>query len=288
MKDIMMTIWRAATNLYTRTECENDNLVEAPFPEELVRQWYYETGFDSTQSFRMWLDYKADAYYTDSLLTFAKSKGYKLIRNFQLGDRTYTLEDLWKVYNNNIAMNDEGFTDYPFDWYCTLLDLGMKELDLTYSWTDEKEKPLTLEEMKEALRNHFKDNPDHLITRISEVVFDITDYAYCHPKFKENVPDNDSREEFQNILEWAWEFEYDLVSHDRQNEIFYDYLSSVEDFAEKKLKDYFSRTYTVVYQMTGRVEVKASSAAEARMMSGGMEIEWDDYGGEIVNVIEED
>lgn len=147
---------------------------------------------------------------------------------------------------------------------------------------------MTLEDKKTVLRAYYKNNPDNLITRISEIVFDITDYAHCSDKYKELIPENDSRDEFQNFLTWAWEFEYDLVVNDKENELYGDYLSMVEDFTEKKLKEYFSRTYTVVYQMTGRVRVKASSAAEARMLSGGMEIEWDDYGREIVNVIEED
>lgn len=46
--------------------------------------------------------------------------------------------------------------------------------------------------------------------------------------------------------------------------------------------------YTVSFAMTGRVEVEAASEAEAKMLASGMEITWDDYGGEIIGVVKEE
>lgn len=148
MNDIIMTIYASATGLYTNEECDNENLIDAPFPYELVKNWFYENeddlrevGIQSDDPFETWLRDYSTADCTDSLLNYAYSKGYKLIRSFDMNGRVYTRENLEKIFKNNVDRGGTSFGEDDgvfMDWFLSLFDFGMKDRGLTYEYTPKK------------------------------------------------------------------------------------------------------------------------------------------------------
>ena len=88
---------------------------------------------------------------------------------------------------------------------------------------------LTLAEKKEWLTTKHKADPDTLATAISEITFDITtNLTYFFKKY-----DVDSRQIWEEVLNWAWEFQYDWENDPVQE----DYLSWIDNFAYFKIRD---------------------------------------------------
>lgn len=89
---------------------------------------------------------------------------------------------------------------------------------------------MTIAEKKGTLCKRYADRPWHLTKRISEIVFDITTCLDV-PKLCEGL-DLNSRDLFEDIMNWAWEFEYWWTFE--QDEDYEDYLTEVDTFAYKK------------------------------------------------------
>ena len=105
---------------------------------------------------------------------------------------------------------------------------------------------MNLEEKKAKLLEEYKDNTENLIVSIGEIVFDITDYLHC--EVHEQVIDRDSRELFQTIMNWAWEFQYNWVfgepikkayNWEVLDEDYRDYLLEIDYFSMEKIKEEF-------------------------------------------------
>lgn len=74
LKTIPVCVFRDTTPLYTKEECNCDNLCSLQFPEHIVREWYGES-----IGFKDWLEgYTADE--TVGLYDFAKQYGFKAER----------------------------------------------------------------------------------------------------------------------------------------------------------------------------------------------------------------
>lgn len=88
---------------------------------------------------------------------------------------------------------------------------------------------LTLAEKKKWLTEKYKADPGTLATAISEITFDITtNLTYFFQKY-----DVDSRQIWAEVLNWAWEFQYDWENDPVQE----DYLSWIDNFAYFKIRD---------------------------------------------------
>lgn len=92
---------------------------------------------------------------------------------------------------------------------------------------------LTLAEKKEWLTEKHKADPDTLATAISEITFDLT--TNLNNFFRKY--DVDSRQIWQELLDWAWEFQYDWENDPVQE----DYLAWIDNFAYFKIRDLENR-----------------------------------------------
>ena len=90
----------------------------------------------------------------------------------------------------------------------------------------------TLEQKKATLYTPFKNDPDVLTSRLSEVVFDLTELIQYTP-YRDRM--EDSRAVWQDVLAWAWEFEYEWTYNIDQDNT--PYGLEVQDFLDKKLKE---------------------------------------------------
>lgn len=106
------------------------------------------------------------------------------------------------------------------------------------------------------------DNNEIKKFRFGEVVFDIT--SQCYTKLMEYWED-DSRQVWAVISEWAEEFEnwWNTLSEDEQDRR--DYMLSVEEFAEKKLREQTLKEYHVNLEkvLSRWFTVKAENEDEA-------------------------
>ena len=89
---------------------------------------------------------------------------------------------------------------------------------------------MTITEKKGILCKHYADRPWCLTKRIGEIIFDITTCLDV-PSICSGL-DLDSRGLFENIMDWAWEFEYWWTFE--QDKDYADYLTEVDTFAYKK------------------------------------------------------
>ena len=91
---IWITVYCDDTGLFTEEECELENLCEAPFPEDIVREWYMEnkmffdedtaewTGIPISQcDYKLWLNNAYTAESVIGLCAFAAERGYTLTRD---------------------------------------------------------------------------------------------------------------------------------------------------------------------------------------------------------------
>jgi len=111
------------------------------------------------------------------------------------------------------------------------------EEDYNKWFTDEEEpeaEPQTLKEKKAKTLNLYKDNPERLVYSMTEIMFDIMTNK---PKDL-FMHDADSREIWLELADWAWEFQYYWDSIGGSDNLDNDYLFDIDDFAEKKFKEY--------------------------------------------------
>lgn len=71
MKEVWMEIYKDTTGLFTKEECDDNNLIEMKFPEEIVRAYFKENKDEDIWTFEGWLaEYTADE--TTGLFYFAQ------------------------------------------------------------------------------------------------------------------------------------------------------------------------------------------------------------------------
>lgn len=200
MKTYKLATYNRTSNLYrwwANCPNESDDSEYLPFPEEIVQRWFAEEGvvgryyhlIEQRNPCEYWANHLYMISEIDDLYHYAKDHGCTWTRYFSIGGKKYTLDNLTKIFNDEICLGDpygQNDDNTPFwDWISSLQTL--------------------------------------------------------------------------NVIE--------------------------DDYVEVDIK---KNRYTVSFTMTGRVEVEATSEAEAKMLASGMEITWDDYGGEITGVVKEE
>lgn len=106
---------------------------------------------------------------------------------------------------------------------------------------------MTINEMQKELMQTY--NREDLMSLITEVVFDITEFIQ-NTRYRNEQ--EDSRDVRREVVNWAWEFEYLYTYVYNENDD--DYLLRLEGFVEKKLKKYEAPAQTYKVYFTDRRE----------------------------------
>ena len=293
MKTYRLATYNRTSNLsqwYAFHPNDSDGSEYLPYPEEIVRAWFKENSKSLLSPTSLYeddpCDYWANHEYMisdiDDLYEYAAKHGCAWDHSYTIKGKTYTIDQMARTYNGDICMGDpygNGDDNTTFwDWIASLHTLGVidhDEIVLIYKgnrYTGE-EKPMTLEDKKQELIKHFEDKPDILTARISEIVFDITDFIHCSKRMDDFINDY-SREAWLMVLDWAWEFEYDWEINGRNETE--DYFVEIDLYSAKKVKEQMKRRFSVCFTRQGRINIEARDENEARYiaMNNTKEIVW--------------
>ena len=229
MNYIYLETYKVETGLFPEITAEDDdNSISVPYPEKIVWDWY------AKENPGMFID----------ACKYAEDPCQEWIENH------YMISDINELYqyakNHGCTFEKHQNTD-GWTW-------------ITVSYTEEEKKPMTLEEKKTALIK-FKEN---IYTLIAEVIFDITE-AVQNTAFRQS--EEDSRNIWPIINDWAWEFEYAYTYDPAYEEYEDSYYDALDYFLDPKLEEYEKHEYTVCFSKLGCYTVRAKDEYEARKLA---------------------
>lgn len=285
-----LATYNATTNLFRwgfyETDCDQSSYIH--YPEDVVRAWFKEnTPAQSPDAeyekdpCEYWVNHLYMISDIDDLYAYAKEHGYSWERNLTIAGEVYTLEEMRKIFREEICIGDPyGQKDDNtafWDWIESLYRLHVISDDIvqiSYNKPKEEQKPME----KKISKNS--------IPLLTEAVIEIVDVIDCErPCFRESF--DDSRDFNYTISLWAEEFLDWWDEEKSKSKIELYYLDEIRDFTLRKIREKETNSYRVHFSMSGYVDVRATSDEEARELARRQEIIWNDQNVNIIGVSEE-